>query len=79
MNGNATATGYIKGYGLQWNMLPIVAGCGRATCTIVQSEHKCGNYPWETGDRFNPDMRAQRLRVRRRELGAAFATGSRRA
>ena len=48
VNGNATASGFIKGYGLQWNMLPIVGSLKSRNVPIVQTEHKCGNYPWET-------------------------------
>jgi glucosylceramidase len=58
VNGNATASGYIKGYGMQWNMLPIVAGLRSRNLTIVQTEHKCGNYHWNPAGfpPFNPDM-----------------------
>jgi glucosylceramidase len=57
---NATAAGYVKGFGLQWNMLPIVAGLRARNLPIVQSEHKCGNYPWNPAGfpAFNPDMPA---------------------
>ncbi len=60
VNGNATAAGYVKGYGLQWNMLPIVAGLKARNLPIVQSEHKCGNYPWNPAGfpAFNPDRPA---------------------
>jgi glucosylceramidase len=58
VNGNATAAAYVKGYGLQWNMLPIVSGLRSRNLPIVQSEHKCGNYPWNPSGfpAFNPDM-----------------------
>ena len=46
MNADATATKYIKGFGLQWNMLPIVSGLTSKNLPIMQTEHKCGNYPW---------------------------------
>jgi glucosylceramidase len=46
VNADATASKIIKGYGLQWNMLPIVSGLKSRNLNIVQSEHKCGNYPW---------------------------------
>lgn len=50
--GNQTAKGYVKGIGLQWGM-----GDGNSPSTyasqygipIMQTEHKCGNYPWEGG------------------------------
>ena len=57
VNGDATASSYVKGYGLQWNMLPIVTGLKSRNLNIVQSEHKCGNYPWNPAGfpAFNPD------------------------
>ncbi len=50
--GNASARAYVKGIGLQWGM-----GDGNNPSTyasqyqipIWQTEHKCGNYPWEGG------------------------------
>ncbi len=50
---DATARGYVKGIGLQWGM-----GDGNYASQyasdypglhIMQTEHKCGNYPWEDG------------------------------
>ena len=62
VNGNATAAGYVKGYGLQWNMLPVISTMNLRSrnLPIVQTEHKCGNYHWNpTGfPPFNPDMPA---------------------
>ena len=57
VNADATATKYVKGYGLQWNMLPIVSGLKSRNLPIVQTEHKCGNYPWNPSGfpAFNPD------------------------
>lgn len=46
VTGNSTAMSYVKGFGLQWNMLPLVSGLKAKNLPIVQSEHKCGNYPW---------------------------------
>jgi glucosylceramidase len=46
VNGDATASKYIAGYGLQWNMLPVVSSLTSKGLPIVQTEHKCGNYPW---------------------------------
>jgi len=48
VNADATASKYIKGYGLQWNMLPVVSSLTSKNLPILQTEHKCGNYPWET-------------------------------
>lgn len=50
--GDATARGFVSGIGLQWGM-----GDGNAPSDyardyqipIMQTEHKCGNYPWESG------------------------------
>jgi len=39
---------YVKGFGLQWNMIDSIASLKSLDLPIVQSEHKCGNYPWET-------------------------------
>jgi glucosylceramidase len=54
---NATAAMYVKGFGLQWNMLPSVSGLRARNLPIVQTEHKCGNYPWNPAGfpAFNPD------------------------
>jgi glucosylceramidase len=44
-----TATmAFVKGFGLQWNMINSIASLKSRNLPIVQSEHKCGNYPWET-------------------------------
>jgi glucosylceramidase len=58
VNGDAAASMYVKGYGLQWNMLPIVSGLRSRNLPIVQTEHKCGNYHWNPAGfpPFNPDM-----------------------
>jgi glucosylceramidase len=42
------AAGIVKGFGLQWNMIGSVAGLRSRNLPIVQTEHKCGNYYWET-------------------------------
>ena len=40
---------YVKGFGLQWNMIADRLGPDVArNLPILQTEHKCGNYPWET-------------------------------
>lgn len=56
VNGDATASKYIKGFGLQWNMLPAVSGL-TSKGQVMQTEHKCGNYPWNPSGlpAFNPD------------------------
>jgi glucosylceramidase len=48
--GDATAAGYIKGFGLQWNMINSVSGLTSRKQPILQTEHKCGNYPWDTAN-----------------------------
>jgi glucosylceramidase len=57
VTGNATAMMYVGGFGLQWNMLPSVSGLRSKNLPIVQSEHKCGNYPWNPSGfpAFNPN------------------------
>jgi glucosylceramidase len=45
---DTAAMAFVKGFGLQWNMINSVAGLRSRNLPIVQSEHKCGNYPWET-------------------------------
>ena len=40
----------MKGFGLQWNMLPVVASLTSKNLPILQTEHKCGNYPWDTAN-----------------------------
>ncbi|HEY5956609.1 MAG TPA: glycoside hydrolase family 30 beta sandwich domain-containing protein [Polyangiaceae bacterium] len=44
---------YIKGFGMQWNMLDTVSSLTSRKLPIVQSEHKCGNYHWLSS--FNPN------------------------
>jgi glucosylceramidase len=47
------ASRYIKGIGLQWNMLSAVPGFATEHgLPIMQTEHRCGNYPWRK-DSFN--------------------------
>ena len=69
MNADATASKYIKGFGLQWNMLPVVSGLTSKNLPILQTEHKCGNYPWDTAN-FNSDKAPERSRLRRSRAGA---------
>jgi len=47
---NATARGFVKGYGLQWGMIDVWGNLGlNSSLQIWQTEHKCGNYPWVSG------------------------------
>ncbi|MGK4008651.1 glycoside hydrolase family 30 beta sandwich domain-containing protein [Sorangium sp. So ce1036] len=54
VTGDATAMKYVEGFGLQWNVMGSVASLKSRNLPIVQTEHKCGNYPWNTGT-FKPD------------------------
>ncbi|RYZ08452.1 MAG: glucosylceramidase [Myxococcales bacterium] len=60
VTGDAAAMMYVKGFGLQWNMMSSVAGLKARNLPIVQTEHKCGNYPWNPDGfpAFNPDQAA---------------------
>jgi glucosylceramidase len=53
---DSTAMSYVKGFGLQWNMINSVSGLKSRNLPIVQTEHKCGNYPWVTDPPFNPNQ-----------------------
>jgi glucosylceramidase len=46
---DATARGYVEVLGFQWGMQDKAAGARRYHLPIWQTEHKCGNYPWEKG------------------------------
>ena len=46
--GDATAKGFINVLGYQWGMQGSVGGSKRYSIPIWQTEHKCGNYPWQT-------------------------------
>jgi glucosylceramidase len=50
VTGDSTAMKYVKGFGLQWNMLPVVSSLTSKNLPILQTEHKCGNYPWKPSD-----------------------------
>ncbi len=55
---DATAMKYVKGCGLQWNMIDATKTCADKGLQVVQSEHKCGNYHWNPGGGlppFDPD------------------------
>lgn len=46
---------HVKGIGLQWNTLSAVPElAARYALPIMQTEHRCGNYPWRQAS-FNPD------------------------
>jgi glucosylceramidase len=49
---DAAAAAYVSGYGLQWNTMGSTGGLA-SRGWVMQTEHKCGNYPWEDG--FNAD------------------------
>jgi glucosylceramidase len=49
-----TAMKYVKGFGMQWNVLSQVPSVTPANLPIWQTEHKCGNYHWLTP--FNPNQ-----------------------
>ncbi len=57
LTADSSAVKYIKGFGLQWNMISSVSGLTSRNLPIVQTEHKCGNYPWNPSGlpAFNPD------------------------
>lgn len=50
---DASASQYIEGIGVQWNTLSAVPGFASSYgMPIMQTEHRCGNYPWVTAS-FN--------------------------
>jgi len=44
--GDATARGYIKVVGFQWGMQGKGSSVSSLNVPLWQTEHKCGNYPW---------------------------------
>jgi glucosylceramidase len=51
--GDTAAARYVKGIGVQWNTMGAVAGFASSYgLPIMQTEHRCGNYPWRK-DTFN--------------------------
>ena len=42
------------GVGLQWNTIPHVSELVGQGYLVMQTEHRCGNYPWEAN--FNPNQ-----------------------
>lgn len=51
----AEGKAYVTGVGLQWNTISIAGSLADQGYFVMQSEHKCGNYPWETAT-FNPNQ-----------------------
>jgi glucosylceramidase len=47
--GDATAKGYIDVLGYQWGMQSKVSGAKQYNLPVWQTEHQCGNYPWQSG------------------------------
>jgi glucosylceramidase len=46
---DATAKGYIRVMGFQWGMDGTIASAKQYGVPIWQTEHMCGNYPWQSG------------------------------
>ena len=46
--GDEVARGYISALGYQWGMQSRVAAAKDYDVPVWQTEHKCGNYPWQT-------------------------------
>jgi glucosylceramidase len=53
VTGDSTAMKYIKGFGLQWNMKPVISGLPKGL-PIMQTEHQCGNYPFSVSGENPP-------------------------
>lgn len=49
------AAQYVTGVGLQWNTIGNVGTLSGQGYYVIQTEHKCGNYPWESAT-WNPNM-----------------------
>jgi glucosylceramidase len=45
---DSAAMKFVKGFGMQWGMIAGVSGVKSKGLPIWETEHKCGNYPWET-------------------------------
>jgi glucosylceramidase len=57
--GDATASSYVTALGYQWGMLSNVASSQQYGVPVWQTEHMCGNYPWQTyNDQFAPNDHA---------------------
>lgn len=48
LSNDPTALGFITGFGLQWNPKDKVATLRSKDRFVIQTEHKCGNYPFAT-------------------------------
>ena len=51
---DAAARSYVDVLGFQWGMIDAVSKAKSYHLPIWQSEHKCGNYPWQTP--FSPNV-----------------------
>lgn len=47
-----TAKAFIKGFGMQWGMDAQLGTFTAYNMPVWQSEHKCGNYPWNPGGTY---------------------------
>ncbi len=58
VQGHASARGYLDGYGFQWNTMSNAQSLSASGNLVMQTEHKCGNYPWNPAGfpAFNPDQ-----------------------
>ena len=54
VTGDSTAMKYVKGFGLQWNMKPVIASLMGKGLPIMQTEHQCGNYPFSVSGENPP-------------------------
>jgi glucosylceramidase len=48
LSNDAAAMKYVKGFGLQWNTREKVSALKAKNVPVMQTEHKCGNYNFET-------------------------------
>lgn len=48
LSNDAQAMQYVKGFGLQWNTRSKIANLAPKNLPIFQTEHKCGNYDFQT-------------------------------
>ncbi len=62
VTGDATAMKYVSGFGMQWGMVTGVSALTSKGLPIMQTEHKCGNYPFSVSGEnpppgpMNPNM-----------------------
>ncbi len=49
------AASYVQGVGLQWNTISNTGTLSGQGYGVMQTEHKCGNYPWESAT-WNPNQ-----------------------